>query len=436
MLALTKISWPATGMGCARLLRIRRASLPASSALAEARHDDRELVAAQTRHVGGERGLGRPDLVLPVPAAGAEAERHLLKELVAGLVAQRVVDPAEMVEVDEEGRDELAVPPRLLQRLRQPLLIGEPVGQPGQAVVVGQRPDLLQHPRVGQRDGHLIGEAADLHAAPPRARTCRCDRRATSMPTSCRRNRSGNTTTVRGPSRASGLEIARQRVTLDVEQDRGRVHRAGPARPPSEAPRGSGGVLRRSSRTPRRSATFPRRASPALRRRGGTERRRGCGTAGCPRWIRRPWPRGRRDRAPRRSRAPETGGPSSTAMALNDVASSSNSSRLDTETRLPKSRCAMRRVPSRSSTSGTRLRWIWLPLSSSTAMPASRTAQPNNRVKRASGPRTSSSDSLSTSVQVGAAKTSSRSTGQEDDTNGRRRRGRRPGHAVDRAPPR
>src|SRR5262249_57963713 len=45
--------------------------------------------------------------------------------------------------------------------------------------------------------------------------------------------------------------------------------------------------------------------------------------------------------------------------------------------------------------------------------------QPNIRVNRASGPRTSSSDSLSTRVQVGAAKTSSSTTGDDDDTNGR-----------------
>ena len=163
MLALTKISWPGDRNGMRQGAQDPAGELARVLGLGEARHDHRELVAAQTRHVGGDRGLGRPDLVLPVAAAGPEAERHLLKELVAGLVAQRVVDPAEMVEIDEERRDELPVPPRLVQRLRQPLLIGEAVRQPGQAVVVGQGLDLLQHPRVGQRDGHLIGEAADLH---------------------------------------------------------------------------------------------------------------------------------------------------------------------------------------------------------------------------------------------------------------------------------
>src|SRR6476659_7120862 len=53
-------------------------------------------------------------------------------------------------------------------------------------------------------------------------------------------------------------------------------------------------------------------------------------------------------------------------------------------------------------------------------MPAQRMAQPNSRVNRASGPNTSSSDSLNTSVQVGAANTSSRITGDAADTNGRR----------------
>ena len=138
MLAVTKISWPATGIGCARLLRMRRASLAASSASPEPGHDDRELVAAQPGDVRRQGVLGRTHLVLPVAAAGAQAERHLLEELVAGLVAQGVVDAAEVVEIDEERGHQLPVRLRLLQRLRQPLLVRKPVGQSGQAVVVGQ----------------------------------------------------------------------------------------------------------------------------------------------------------------------------------------------------------------------------------------------------------------------------------------------------------
>ena len=52
--------------------------------------------------------------------------------------------------------------PCLLKRLRQALLVGQPVRQSGQAVVVGQGPDLLQHLRVGQRDGDLIRQPPEL----------------------------------------------------------------------------------------------------------------------------------------------------------------------------------------------------------------------------------------------------------------------------------
>jgi hypothetical protein len=95
---------------------------------AEAGHDDRELVAAKAGHVGRQRLLGGADLVLPVATRGAETECHLLEELIACLVAQRVVDPAEVVEVDEERSHQLPGALGLLQRLGQPLLVGEPVG--------------------------------------------------------------------------------------------------------------------------------------------------------------------------------------------------------------------------------------------------------------------------------------------------------------------
>ena len=62
----------------------------------------------------------------------------------------------------------------------------------------------------------------------------------------------------------------------------------------------------------------------------------------------------------------------------------------------------MRLVPSRSSASGTRLRRIWLPLSSSTPMPDSSTTQMKVWENWATGPSTSSSVSLRVSVQVGA----------------------------------
>jgi hypothetical protein len=113
--------------------------------------------------VGIERLARRPDLVLPLATGSAEARGDLLEKLVAGLVAEGVVDPAEVVEVDIERGHELAVTIGILQRVRQALLVREPVGQPRQAIVVGQGPHLLQHARVGEGHCRLVSETADLH---------------------------------------------------------------------------------------------------------------------------------------------------------------------------------------------------------------------------------------------------------------------------------
>src|SRR5580765_8580644 len=138
MLALTKISWPATRIGCARLLRIRRASLAASSGWLS----PGMMTVNSSPPSRATSGAGA--------AGGPQAERHLLEQLVTRLVPQGVVDPAEVVEVDEEGGDQLTVPPRLLQGLSQPHIVREPIRKAGQAVVVSQGLDLLQHLRVRQ----------------------------------------------------------------------------------------------------------------------------------------------------------------------------------------------------------------------------------------------------------------------------------------------
>ena len=57
---------------------------------------------------GASASWRRPHFVLAVAAGRAEPERDLLEQLVARLVAQRVVDPAEVVEIDEERRHQLA----------------------------------------------------------------------------------------------------------------------------------------------------------------------------------------------------------------------------------------------------------------------------------------------------------------------------------------
>jgi hypothetical protein len=96
------------------------------------------------------------------------------------------------------------------------------------------------------------------------------------------------------------------------------------------------------------------------------------------------------------------------AIALNDSASSSSSSPLRTVTRLAKSRSAMRRVPCCSACRGVRLRRIWSLLTISTSTLASITTSRNMRVKLTIGPSTSSRDWLSTRLQTGPEKTSSR----------------------------
>jgi len=60
-----------------------------------------------SRATSGVSASCAADLVLAVAAGGAEAERHLLEQLVARLVAEGVVDAAEVVQVDEERRHEL-----------------------------------------------------------------------------------------------------------------------------------------------------------------------------------------------------------------------------------------------------------------------------------------------------------------------------------------
>jgi len=66
---------------------------------ADALHEDGELIATEPRHdVAGAH-------------LGGEPLRHLLQQLVAGLVAQRVVDHLELVDVEEEQRHAAALAP-------------------------------------------------------------------------------------------------------------------------------------------------------------------------------------------------------------------------------------------------------------------------------------------------------------------------------------
>ena len=85
--------------------------------------DDEELVAAEPRD-----GVGRPHRVVQ-----ARRERH--QQVVAGRVAERVVDELELVEVGEQHRDRAAVAPPPRERALEPVERERAVREPGQRVV-------------------------------------------------------------------------------------------------------------------------------------------------------------------------------------------------------------------------------------------------------------------------------------------------------------
>ena len=110
--------------------------------------------------------------------------------------------------------------------------------------------------------------------------------------------------------------------------------------------------------------------------------------------------------------------PSSTAIALKDAPSSSNSSRLETETRLPKSRCAMRRVPPELH------QRHQAPLDLTAAQ--QQHAMPAQRIGPAEQPGEPCQRAQHLVFRLaqhqrpgGAANTSSRITGEAEETNGR-----------------
>jgi hypothetical protein len=91
--------------------------------LGRAGQQDGELVAGEPRH----------DVARPGPHHRAGPRRDLLEQLIAVLVAERVVDLLEPVKVeDEDGRQTAA-----RQRLGDPFREELPVGQAGQGVVLG-----------------------------------------------------------------------------------------------------------------------------------------------------------------------------------------------------------------------------------------------------------------------------------------------------------
>jgi hypothetical protein len=92
-------------------------------------HHD-ELVAAEPRH--GVAAAQRP----------RQPRRHLLEDLVADVVAERVVDVLEPVEVEEHQRHAGAVAARVHERLAQAVGEQVAVGEAGEAVVVREPHEL------------------------------------------------------------------------------------------------------------------------------------------------------------------------------------------------------------------------------------------------------------------------------------------------------
>jgi hypothetical protein len=91
--------------------------------------DHGELIAAQPRHR------------VRTAHAQADAARRFHQHGVALLVAQRVVDVLEIVEVDEQQRQLQALAPRLLDFLVQAVVEHVAVGQRGERVEIGLVPD-------------------------------------------------------------------------------------------------------------------------------------------------------------------------------------------------------------------------------------------------------------------------------------------------------
>ena len=126
MLAVTTTDSDPTATGIRTASSIRAASDSSSGSAGGALHHDDELVAAEPGHSvrladDGLQVLGRSH-----------------EQLVAGLVAQGVVDPLDVVEVDEQDGDVAAVPARAGQRLLEPVQQQPAVGQAGEGVVQGE----------------------------------------------------------------------------------------------------------------------------------------------------------------------------------------------------------------------------------------------------------------------------------------------------------
>ena len=136
-----------------------------------AEHADLRLGAAVFQHQG-EFVAAHPGQVFIVDAAPADALRGQLQQAVADFMAEAFVDRFEAVQVDHQQRRFFPVQPRQGQRPLQAFAEQRPVGQAGEAVVVGEklhpllgflaRGKIGQHPHIADHPLFLVQHAADL----------------------------------------------------------------------------------------------------------------------------------------------------------------------------------------------------------------------------------------------------------------------------------
>ena len=91
-----------------------------------------------------------------------EAAGNLLQQLVAGAVAEAVVDLLEAVEVDEQHREHLLGPRRAGERLVEPVAEERAVRKPGEAVVERLTRQLLLEPNPLGDVACVEHDAADV----------------------------------------------------------------------------------------------------------------------------------------------------------------------------------------------------------------------------------------------------------------------------------
>ena len=144
------------------------------------------------------------------PAPGAAAGCATSAEhLVAGGVAERLVDVAQPVDVEQQHRDDLAGRAhldRLVERAGEPAA----VGQPGQRVVVRVEAQPVDQPGVLHRDGGVRGERLQQpHVGRRRRRSRSPSRPATSsVPITAGPERSGTTMASLVPASRSAARSA------------------------------------------------------------------------------------------------------------------------------------------------------------------------------------------------------------------------------------